>query len=219
MRPFSFITGPLAAASANCVFTSQTLIAAGNYTLNGANVSGGVATMDSGGFARPVLLTFAADETGKTFTVSGTVTPYGTEILTDTVAGTTPGTAATTAHFFTVTNIAVNLAPTGAVIAGTNGVGSSKPVIVDQYQDPTSIGLFFEMSSGATGNYSLQFTAHAFPETITPVWFTDSTVTGKSANFSYNLTQTCRAIRVLVNSGFTGTSSLRTVVTQATTFT
>lgn len=109
-------------ADADGIAQSQTPLAAGNLTLNGALVSGGVAT-----FATPrrVQITSAADESARTFTVYGTArVEQGGISISEAVTGANIGAAYTTQDFATVTRIAVDAATAGAVTAGTNDVSS-----------------------------------------------------------------------------------------------
>ena len=65
MQPISVTVGPLDAADDNGIAQSQTTAGAADLTLNGALVSGGVATFDS---PRQVIITSAGNDTGVTFT-------------------------------------------------------------------------------------------------------------------------------------------------------
>lgn len=200
-----------AAAAAN-VCAAQTPIAAGNLTLNGALVSGGVATMDSGGYARQALFTCTGDHTGVVYTISGTVVPNG-PIVTEAVTGVNGSTATSVNHWFTMTNIANSAGAPGAVTVGTNGVGSGKPIIVDRYNDQSSITLGFDVTG--TVNYTLQFTANNVYNTAStpvPLWFDDGTVASKSADFGHNAAYIPGAFRVKINSG---EGTVATTVAQA----
>ena len=52
----------LAAANDDNVCVSQTPSGSGSLTMNGADVSGGIATLDAGGYPRQVIATFAGNE-------------------------------------------------------------------------------------------------------------------------------------------------------------
>jgi len=120
----------LAAAVTNGICQSQTPLAAGNLTINGSLASGGVATLAAAGtnVGRQVLLTFAASESGKTFTLTG-LDPAGNTI-TEAVAG-AAATAVSTLMFASVSQVAVSAATAGAVTVGTNGVGATTWVPMD----------------------------------------------------------------------------------------
>lgn len=142
----------LVAAVSNGIAQSQSPGGAGNLTLNGSLVSGGVATLDSGGAARRVLITSAADDSSKTFTVYGT-DRYGRTQSEAVTGGNTTG-VYTNRDFLTVTRIAVSAATAGAVTAGTNGVGSTAPWIVTRLSDPSKIG--YGITSASSTGYNLE---------------------------------------------------------------
>ncbi len=123
----STLTLQLAAAVSNGIALSQTPGGAGNLTLNGSLVTGGVATMD---VARRVLISTAGADAGRTFTITGT--DRGGNVQVEAITGIATGTSAFTQRDFkTVTKIAVDAATAGAITAGTNGVGSSDWVVDD----------------------------------------------------------------------------------------
>lgn len=138
MQARSVTVGPLAGASANAIALSQTPGAAGDLTLAGALVTGGVAILTT---PRRVLFTPAGAEA----TNSTVWTIYGTDwngsIISETVAGVNnPSTTYTLYDYATVTRIAVNKAQAGAVTVGTNGIASSRPIFLDTFAPaPTSI--------------------------------------------------------------------------------
>lgn len=202
MRPIqSSVT--LAAASANNICTSQTIASAGALTLNGSTVSGGVAQITPAGtpVCRQVLITSGgSDESGKTFTVVGTVS--GPTTVTETLAGpTAAGTVTTTNYFQTVTSISVSAALAGNVTVGTNGVGGSRPIALDTNKRPFAIGLGATVTG--TINYTSQYTFDDLNTTTNggPVWIDHSTMASKTANFDSNIAFPVRGTRVKVNSG------------------
>lgn len=203
------ISVQLAAASATAVTTAQTLGSAGNFTINGVSASGGIAT-----FATPrrVLFTFAANETGHTFTAFGT--GHGGQTISEAVAGTTAGTVQTNNDFLMVTRVSSSAATTGNVSVGTDGVGSSRWVYFSPHMTPTDISAWSEVSG--TVNYTIQWGYQdpaglptAFPVapvTITP--YDDPIAQGQTAT-GFTATQTPVIVgRVTVNSG-TGTVTTR----------
>lgn len=150
----------LAAASANNIAQSQDPSGAGNLTLNGSAVSGGVATLDN---ARRVGITSASDDSALTFTITGT-DRYGraqTEIVTG-ASGTPSTVAESKKDFLTVSNVAVS-GNSGAVTVGTTAKASSKPHICETF----STGHY---------SYSLDQAATAVPmveisyDNLAPAW-------------------------------------------------
>src|SRR5262249_12609158 len=105
------ITVQLAASTANGICQSQTPGAAGALTLNGSLVSGGVATLAGTGVVRQVLLPTTADETSKTFTITGTNDCGNT--ITEQLTGVNNTTAGSAKYYQTVTSITISAAAAG----------------------------------------------------------------------------------------------------------
>ena len=126
------------AADTNGICTSQTTSAAANLTLNGAlcatingnsvyapSVSGTAATAD-GAWARKIGITSDANDSGITFTITGT--DVDGKALSETVTGpnstTVYSTNSTAANFKSVTKIATSAATTGNITVGTAAVAA-----------------------------------------------------------------------------------------------
>jgi len=190
--------GPLAAAAANNIALSQTPGAAGALTLNGALVSGGIATLDN---SRRVLITTA--DTTTLFTVIGT-TPTGSALSESLKV--VAGASYTAQDFKTVTSITTNQGTTAAVTVGTNGVASTPWVRLDEWADPhTSI----QCNVVGTVSYTVQFsnddpndpTNPVLPSAMTWLNSNDTNVVNAIASFLTNLTWTSRYVRTVLNSG------------------
>lgn len=131
----SVVTLQLAASSANGIALSQTPVAAGALTLNGASVSGGVATLDA---PRRILVSTAGADVARTFTIVGTGraatgAPFNAgPAITEAVTA-IPNTTSkfTKLDFATVTSVTVDAATAGAITVGTNGTGSTVWVVDD----------------------------------------------------------------------------------------
>tara|TARA_R100001369_G_scaffold14631_1_gene29321 strand:+ start:708 stop:1331 length:624 start_codon:yes stop_codon:yes gene_type:complete len=108
----SFITA--AAADPNGISTVATIGSAANLTINGALADGGSVTMDS---PRNVTILSAADDSGITFTVTGT--DESNVAQTEVITGVDDATATGSSFFKTVTQIATSAASTGNVSAGS----------------------------------------------------------------------------------------------------
>jgi hypothetical protein len=191
------------AAAATGIATSQALTAGTKMTLNGSLVSGGVATLDTGGAARRVIITPAGNETTNSFTIVGT-DRYGrpqTEVL----AGVNnPAVAQSTKDFKTVTSITPTNNGAGNASAGTNGVGSSAPMIADWNPNGNQIGCTTVVTG--TVNYTIEEArddlAPAWDLTINnPTWVADPTFNALTAIASGNLPGPFTMIRVTINSG------------------
>lgn len=116
------VTLQLDTSDADGICQSQTPLAAGSLTINGALSSGGVATMDA---ARRVLIGSNADDSGHTFTITGT-DRYSNAQSEDLAGPASPATVYTVLDYLTVTAVAVDAATAGAITVGTNGVGSTE---------------------------------------------------------------------------------------------
>ena len=190
------------------IAASQSLGGAGNFTLNGSAVTAGVATLSP---ARRVLFTFAADETGHTFTVTGT-DRYG-RVQTDTVAGTT-GSAYTAKDFLTVTVASGSAATTGNVQIGTNAVASTQPYVVDTFINPSNYGAAFEITGTVTTALEGSMTDLTPSWDLannTVVWYPISGASAITSNTQLTITGPFTMIR-LTNSSGTGTAKARLVV-------
>ena len=109
-----YIAADTTAADADGVCQSQTPAAGGeqNLTINGALSSGGVATFVA---ARLITIASASDDSGRTFTVTGT--DVNGNAQTETIAG--PATTVTgTLYFRTVTQVTVDDNTAGAITVG-----------------------------------------------------------------------------------------------------
>ena len=156
------ITYALAAAVTTGIAASQSGTANTPLTLNGSLVTVGVATLDSGGAARRVIVTSAGNDSGITFKIVGT-DRYGrpqTEILT----GANTAAAQSVKDFLTVTSITPSGNTASTVTSGTNGVGSSAPMIVDWNPNGNLIGCSTLVAG--TVNYTIQEAMDDF----SPAW-------------------------------------------------
>lgn len=197
MRPITVTVGPLVAASANNISLSQTPAGAGALLLNGSTAG----VLDT---PRQVLFTFAGNETGHNFVVTGLSGAGDTQ--SETVAGTTAGTKATVLSYKTVTSITISAAATGALTVGTNGVADSPWVRLDEWAG-SHTGMTF-VASG-TVNYTLQTsmddpnspTNAVVPSAMTWVNTNDSDVVGATATQKSNFVFIPLWVRVLLNSG------------------
>lgn len=203
MRPITVSVGPLATASANNIAQSQTP-SAGALTLNGALVVAGVAVLD---VARRVLITTAADESAKTFVITGT--NWSGAAVSESVTGPNATTAASVLDYKTVTSITISANAAGALTVGTNGVAASPWVRLD----PWAAGEV-AISAKVTGtvNYTIQQTLDDPNSSTDPVssasivWAShpDGTVVAATASAQTNYAYAPSFARVLLNSG-TGT--------------
>ena len=211
MRPvFSSIN--LAASDADGISLSQSPTGAGNLTITGALASGGVATLDH---QRQVLLTFAASEAARTFTLYGT--DENEYVISASIAG-AAATATSILHYKTVTRVAINGASAGAITVGTNGVGSTMPIPIDQHLSPTDVALYVEILTGVTVNCTVQYTpddiwtAGNYKTSTGIIWTNHSTLQALTASADSSVAYLPAAVRLKINSG---TGAAKLIVRQA----
>ena len=202
MQPIYVTVGPLAAASANNIALSQTTAGAADLTLNGALVSGGVATLDK---PRQVLITNVGNDSGITFTVYGTW--IGGQTISETVQGTSGSTVATTLDFATVTRVAASGATSvSGVTVGTNGVAGSSWLRFDSWADAQTA---IQCNATGTVNYTVQVTMDDPNSPTNPVaigsvtWLNtnDSDAVTAIGDVFTNFDWTPTYARILLNSG------------------
>lgn len=195
MRQIVVTVGPISAASANAICLSQTPSGAGSLTLNGALVSGGVAALDT---QRQVLITCAGVETGKTFVVTGTDGQGRT--ISDTLAGPSASTVASTRYFKTVTSITISAAAAGAITVGTNSVAASNPIPLDIHGRPE---ISLQAVVSGTVNWTIQQTLDTPYTTSALNWFDhiDSNLVSQTVNRQGNYAYVPAATRIVLNSG------------------
>lgn len=161
MRPFTISMAPYAAAVANNICLAQTP-AGGTpkqaLVLNGALVSGGVATLDQ---PRQVLFTWAGADAGRVVRVEGTGRKGNAKI--ECVRGANAGTSQTVGAFKTVTAIYIDGDTAGALTVGTTTIVDSDWYPVDYIVPSFGASLVLEGHSGSgTGNFTVQLTNDRF---------------------------------------------------------
>ncbi len=196
MRPI-VQTRQLAAADPNGIAEDQQLGAPGDLALDGVLVdSDGVAQL---GAQRQVIFESAGNIATVVFTITGT-NDSGSPVS-ETVTGINASTVATVQSFRTVTQIAADASFASDVEVGTNGVGASQPVPLDQYISPFNVTLGLVISG--TVNVTVQFTfADVFndaPESWT--WVDHPDLTAQTGNGEGIFISPVSACRLLTNSG------------------
>jgi hypothetical protein len=182
---------------------SQTPGGAGNLTLNGALVSGGVATLDA---AQKVSITSVANETAKNFTITGTDSD-GRD-LSETIAGGNIATVKTSGYFKTVTQVAVDAATVGAVTVGSGNEGATQTIPADWRENPFELAIGVILSSGATLTYAAQHTLDDVQDTSSALnWLTNDSLTGKTASDDGNVAFPVRGVRLVITAFTSGTAT------------
>ncbi len=127
---------------------------AGTYVVsNGGSVSSttlygnAVATMD---VPRRVIIVAAANESTKTFTITGT--DYSGSVVSETLTGLSASTGVSVLSYATVTSVTISAAATGAITVGTNTIADSAWVRFDEYSLPQ---VAVQLSVTGTVNYTV----------------------------------------------------------------
>jgi hypothetical protein len=201
MRPIVIAVGPLASASATNIRTASSIAGSGAVTLNGTTVSGGVATLDT---QRRVLFTSAGNDSGITFTISGT--NNNKDLISETLTGGNATGVYTVLDYKTVTSVTASGASAGNVSIGTNGIAGSPWVMLDPWADPT---VSIQINVSGTANYTVQQTLDdpndpmnaVSAASVTWINSADTNVVGATAAAQSNYNFVPRYTRILLNSG------------------
>ena len=146
-----FLTADTQALDADGISTAATLSGSGNLTINGALASGGSCTFDAG---RIVTILSAGDDSGDTFTVTGT--DVNGDAQTESITGANAGTATGAKYFKTVSGISAVGDPAGNVSAGVNA--SAGDVI---FAGRSRLKGVFTVNSATAGTLSFTTTSPA----------------------------------------------------------
>jgi len=209
MRPITQ-TLTLSAAVGNAVCASQTPSGAGALIINGANATGGVYTAQNG-TPRHLTITTNANESTKTFTITGT-DRHGAAMSFVTVGASSATTTTYPVAFNTITSVTVSAATAGAITIGFAAASHTGWIPLDRYAGE-DVGIQIELSAGAGLTFTLQKTlddlqAHEFVESDA-VAFNDTTVTG-TASAMHMIDLAATGVRFLVT-GWTAGSATFTV--------
>lgn len=215
MRPIQK-TITLAAADPNGITTAETPALNADLTLNGAFVSGGIATLTP---PRSVTLTSTDDFSAVTFTIFGydeTNTP-----AMEAVTGPNNATVTSTTNFKTVTKIATDSPgtfTTETVEAGAeaSGIGTGAWWPLDLY-NPNQVTTTSVNILTGSATYSVEYTNEdPWDTTITQLAVAHpvAALTGASTDQTAFTTTLMRAVRVNFASG---TGTVRVTVTQQST--
>ena len=197
------VTLSLSNSSVNCLAAAQSLAGAGNVTLNGSSVTGGVGTLSATNCTgRRVLLTSAANDSTLTWTISGT-SPAG-YAQTETLAGGNTAAVTSGGDYATVTTIAASKATAGNITIGTSGVGSTGWKALNTFEGPYNVNFQTNLVSGSA-NWTIQYTLDQDIATSSNLpginaWNL-AAITSASASTGSATTGPITAWRLLINSG------------------
>lgn len=196
MRPITVTVGPSLLSSANDIALSQT--PTGALTLNGALAVGGVATLPT-----PQRVLITTTDATHTFTITGT-TPTGA-LVTEVVKSSGTN-VQSTLDYSTVTSIVVSGTASAAVTVGTNGVGSTPWVRLDEWAN-SQVAIQCDVSG--TVNYTVQSTLDdpnsvsnpVLPSAVNWISTNDTNAVAATASLQTNYLFSPTYARVLLNSG------------------
>ena len=192
---------------ADGISLSQSPAGAGNLTITGALASGGSVTLT---VAQRVSISSAADDTGRTFTVTGK--DADGKSITDAITGANAGAAAGVKYFKVITQIAVDAATAGAVTAGVfsaNG-GVSGTIVANYRATDFSIGMGVNITGTLSATVQQCFD-NIMDASITPVWTDTLGLTALTATDKGNIAFPVRGIRLKLNSWTSGSATLNYV--------
>ena len=140
-------TVSLIAAVSNGICQTQTPPPSNGLVFNGSLVNAaGVAVLDS---ARCIAIASTGNDSGITFTITGTTRPEAPELtLVEVIAGSNGGTAVSTRNFKTVTSIVASGPVAGAITVGTNGIASGPWVVWNNFVADFNVGIAGIVISG-----------------------------------------------------------------------
>jgi hypothetical protein len=185
---------------------AQSRGSAGNLTLNGALVSGGVFT-ENGIFGRQLVITSVGNDSGITFTVTGTC-PDGVA-QSEVITGPNATLTESSKYFRTVTQIATSGATANNVTVGTvDEVATNTIPLNSRSSDPATIAV----DVTGTINYTVQETFHEVLTLSSPnqnaTWYNVLDFTTATTDIVASLTRGATGVRLLVNS-YTNTAELQ----------
>lgn len=195
MQPIQVSVGPLVAANDQEIAASQS---PGGTTVT---LTANPVVLDA---PRQVVITSSGDDSGITFTITGTT--FSGQVASETIQGANAGTTVSTIMFATVSSIVSSGAIDAAVKAGTTDVATTRWVRFDSWANAQSA---VQVDVSGTVDYSVQVTMDDPNDPFSPIDPVDVTwldspdanvVTESAAKFSY-FAYTPTFARVVLNSG------------------
>ena len=202
------------AVDADGICASQTPSGAGNLLINGALTTGGVYTSADGG-SRQMSFTSASNESGDTYTVTGTDADGRAQ--TEAVTGPNATTVESSKYWLTVTQIATDGAATGALTFGVVDELVSKTIVLNRH---SGYGALCQLDVSGTLDFSIQITVDnpqvvaSDQESIPWIAPQDTDLTTTTADTVGNLDVGATAVRLVVNS-FSSGAEIQMYISQA----
>lgn len=194
------------AVDPNGIAEAQTLSGAGELSLDGVLVVGGIFTGD---YARRIGILSAGDDSGDTFTIEGT--DADNKAQTEDLSGSAgaPGTVESVLFFKTVTSVSTDGASTGDVSVGTVDEFVSNTIPLNTYNsDPATVSL--ECFSG-TMSAKVQETFSRVQ--YSAIKFVDSPLGSTASDASANMSDHASGLRIVIDS-YTSGAEVTMVINQ-----
>lgn len=211
---YAYESETLTGSNASLVATTKQFLSVTAITASGAaagNVSAGLSGSTTLDMPRRVIITSAGNDSAKTFTIRGT--DWNGRTISETVTGANAGIAQSAYDYKSVTYVAISSAAAGAVKVGTNGVASSRPIILDSFAlAPTALQADVSGTVNYTIQQSLDNPAKVGYTSVTWVDHPDTNVVSATADKQANYAYVPVATRITLNSG---TGSVKYTVIQA----
>lgn len=209
----SYESETLTGSNTSLVTTTKRFLSVTAITASAAaagNVSAGISGTTTLDVPRRILITSSGNDSGRTFTVTGT--DWNGSAVSESITGPNTTTTYTLTDFKTVTSVTISGSSASTVKVGTNGIASSRPIVLDTYAlAPTSL----QADVTGTVNYSISQTLDNVALGYTSATWIDhpdtnvvSATADKQANYAY----IPAATRITLNSG---TGSVKYTVIQA----
>ena len=171
--------------------------AAGNVS---AGTNGYVATLDK---PRRVLITSAGNDSGITWTITGT--DWNNAPISEVLTGGNTAAVASLLDYATVTGIKASGAAASTVTVGTNGVAGSRPICLDQMGlSPTGLQVTVSGTANYTVQQSLDDPNRVGLSSVAWVNHPDSALVAATSTVQGNYAYPPQVTRLVMNSG-TGT--------------
>lgn len=163
---------------------------AGEFDIYDAGYSDGIAGVRIG-------ITSAADESGRTFTITGTDDLDRSVV--EAVTGVDTGVAESVAYFKTISGITTDDDTTGAITVGPVDEVVSRTIPLNWRKDEFLIGLGIDVTG--TIDYTVQHTfSTVYDISVTPKWFNHDNLFSQTTDQDGNYIIPVHATRLVVNS-------------------
>lgn len=211
---YAYESETLTGSNASLVTTTKQFLSVTAITASGAaagNVSAGLSGSTTLDMPRRVIITSSGNDSAKTFTIRGT--DWNGRVISETVTGANATIAQSVYDYKTVTYVAISADSAGTVKVGTNGVASSRPIILDSFANaPTAIQADVTGTVNYTIQQSLDNPAKVGYTSMTWVNHPDTNVVSATADAQANYAYVPVATRITLNSG---SGSVKYTVIQA----